>query len=174
MSLTTIATEVHALLLTPADKWSIGDWNRGRMDSPGRYVWVPVSSLFRAPAQASNSATAFPRNLWTHALGIDIHIWGETLDETIAMLHGMMAALRRVTKTELRGVSARWDGAKINDRGFLAILNVEIPLVLTDTALNATGVPGAQTTAHVAAIACDPDPTPPPAGWIDCPCPEDP
>ncbi len=174
MSITQIVDEVHALLQTPADSYAIGDWHRGRMDAPGRYIWVPSVSTFLAPAAASNSATAFPRNLWTHRLGVDVHIWGETLDETIAMLHGVMAALRRVTRTELRGVSARWDRAQVNERGYLVILNVELPLVVTDEALNQSGVPGAQAVGSVTAIGCIPSTDPSPDGWVDCPCPEDP
>ena len=171
MNITPIIDEVHALLQTDASKYSVGDWNRARMDSPGRYVWVPASSTFVDPAQASNSATAFPRNLWTHRFGVQIYIWGEDLDGTVDMLHGVLAALRRVTKNQFRAVSAQWDRAQINERGYLVTLGVEVPLVVSDIALMAEGVPGAKAVGTITVIGCDPDPTPPPEGWMECPCP---
>ena len=107
-------------------------------------------------------------------MGFDVHIWDETLDDTVARLHGLMAALRRVTKTELNGVSDRWDRAQMNERGFLVVLGVELPLIVSDEALMGATTPGAVTTAHVTTVGCDPTPAVAPPGFVSCPCPEDP
>lgn len=164
-NISALIAEVHTLLGTPSDKWAIGAWNVGRSDSPGRFVWVPTISAVEPPRQASNQPGSHPRNIYTHRMTVEVHIWGETLDETVEMMHGVLAAVRQVARVATWANTGRWDNAQLNERGYLMILPVEFPLVVTDEAINQT------TIATITTIECDDDgDPPPPPGWIDCPC----
>ncbi len=164
MSLSAFATEVHALLQTPDDRWMIGAWHLGAWGSPDRFVWVPTTSQFEAPMSASNASQRQPRNIGTHRMTVEIHIWSETLDSTITLLHAVYAAVRRVGRVGALGSTARWDKAEMNERGYLVVLPIEIPFVISDAAFTPN------TIATITALECDTTPSPA-DGWIDCPCP---
>lgn len=168
MSLDAIVTEVHDLLGTPAGSYGIGHWLLAEHGAPPRYVWVPSISRFDAPRSSSTGAARQPRDLLTHMLEVDVHVWADTLDNAIAQMHGVIAAVRQVCGNGIEIDRARWENAQVTDRGYLVVLGVAIPLVVSEAAITQL------TTATVTAIGCDV--TPPENaddGWIDCPCEED-
>ena len=95
---------------------------------------------------------------------VEIHIWADTLDNAIARLHAVYAAVRQVGRVGAFASTARWDAALINESGYLVILPVEIAFVISDEAITEN------TTATITSIGCDETPSPD-DGWIDCPCP---
>ena len=162
----TLLDSVRTSLSVSADAWYVGPWHLAEHGAPPRYVWVPTVDQFDDPGSATSGGQRWPRNVYTHRHGLECHVWGETYDGTIAMMHGVLAAMRDATGNRFEPDNAVWDRATTSDRGWLVVVSMYVPLVITDEAITNTA------TTQAGQIACD-DSATLEAGYIGCQCPND-
>jgi hypothetical protein len=91
-ALTSIFAAVNALLPTGTYHDVGADKIRAQGSWP-RVIWVPGTEDFGPALGQGGDGTGTPPPIWTRMANVEIHIWGQTLDTTEALVQKVIQAI---------------------------------------------------------------------------------
>jgi hypothetical protein len=124
-------------------------------ERPPWITWVLSDDTYGAPVKqdsnvpkigpASAQGTGSPRSIWTVDAGVELHIWGRSIDEVEELRRASIAALHQIAVGSYRVVRGAWDkeGATAETGiAYVLLIELRIPVTMSpDTFVTVTAFP---------------------------------